>query len=361
MKRNSFVVIVLLFSFLTSFLVFNGCGKKEEDVIKIGAILPLTGKYADLGSDIRAGLILGAEEVNSSKGKQFSILIEDAQSEAKLAINAYSKLKTTSNVNIFLTAPSALSLAIKPSVINDKNLLLSIASHPDITSDNSGYVLRPCNRSIDECVVISDYIKNETHINNKKSWVLYYNSEFGNSFNREIYKYLGEFYLGGSTFEDKVQDYKSIVMPILSQKPSNIIVIGFTPNMGILIKTLREYGFEGNIVTNIGFTSESILNSAGTSAKGVYYTDYKFPFESEFAQKMKEKAMKKFNTNFKVWAFISYYSVRILEKIINENHSSNALEMVKYIKNIKTIEIDGIEFTCTNEGDIIPPLVIKKY
>ena len=56
MKFKNYLILFLI----TIFIV--GCGKKEKDVIKIGAILPLTGNVAFLGKWIKNGLELGLHD-----------------------------------------------------------------------------------------------------------------------------------------------------------------------------------------------------------------------------------------------------------------------------------------------------------
>jgi len=89
-KNCKFLVLII---FLAISLVLTGCGKKreekrekvkqkvrvqqEEKVIKIGAILPLTGAAAEWGENQMKGMELAIKEVNNKggiKGKKIKLI-----------------------------------------------------------------------------------------------------------------------------------------------------------------------------------------------------------------------------------------------------------------------------------------------
>jgi len=69
-----------------------GCAKKEEEEIKIVAILPLTGDLAFLGEEIRKSIDIAVDEARQ-EGLSLNVLYEDDQSLSPVAaVNATNKL-----------------------------------------------------------------------------------------------------------------------------------------------------------------------------------------------------------------------------------------------------------------------------
>lgn len=348
-------------------LIFTGCNsgetkKTEKEVIKIGAILPLTGKYSDLGNWTKAGILLAVEDLKLSNPKyEYSILIEDAKSETKDAVTAYNKLVNIDKATIILTTSSALSLAIKPMAIQDDVLFFAIASHPEITTNNNGKVFRPCNTSVEEGEEISNYIKSNFDFNKDKSYILYHNSEFGLSFNSQLSKNLGNNIIGSAPYDDNPESFKTIALKAVNQKPNVIIAIGFTPNLGVLIKTLREANYKGAIVCNIGFLTPTVIKLAGDAAKGVYYVDYKLPTTSKHFVRLDSISQQQFKTNFTSISYLSYFTIKAIDYSITQSKSSDISKIAEFLVKPQKITLDEIELTTRNNGNILPQLFINEY
>lgn len=360
-------IIQSIFAFVLSLVLFTSCNNSnnqntsQKQTIKVGAILPLTGKYADLGNWTKAGLLLAVEDLKKSNPNyEYSVLIEDAKSDPKEAITAYNKLVSIDKVNIILTTSSALSLAIKPKAIQDSVLYFAIASHPEITADNNGKVFRPCNTSVEEGEEISNYIKNNLDINKDKSYILYHNSEFGLSFNTQISTNLGSNIVGSTPYDDKPESFKTIALKAMSKNPKVIIAIGFTPNLGVLIKTLREANYKGAIVCNIGFSTPSVIKSAGDAAKGVYYVDYKLPTTSKHFVQLDSISQQQYKTNFASISYLSYFTMKTIDYSITESKSSDIKSIATFLRKPQTIKLDEIELTTHDNGNILPNLFINE-
>ena len=79
--------------------------KKEPEVIKIGAILPLTGPNAQWGIPPNRGAILAVEEVNSHggiNGKKIVYISEDTQCEPQIGVSAFRKLISDKEIKAVL-------------------------------------------------------------------------------------------------------------------------------------------------------------------------------------------------------------------------------------------------------------------
>lgn len=89
---------------------------KEPDVIKLGALAPLSGAAAATGQDMRDGFTLALEQVNAKGGilgKKVELLLEDDKGDPATAIAAFEKLVTKDQVFMILGGmSSSITLAL---------------------------------------------------------------------------------------------------------------------------------------------------------------------------------------------------------------------------------------------------------
>ena len=112
-----------------------GCGSKSEgekssgsdsEVIKIGAIGPVTGAAAVYGQAVKNGAELAVEEINSAggiNGAQVEFKFEDDEHDAEKAVNAYNNLKDWGMQALLGTVTSAPCVAVGE-VANQDNMFL---------------------------------------------------------------------------------------------------------------------------------------------------------------------------------------------------------------------------------------------
>ena len=114
---RSFLTAIIL---ITALALTLGCGKKEEEVIKIGAILPLTGDVAVWGNNTKEGIDLAVDEINKSggvNGKKIRIINEDSEAlpqKGVAALKTVMERSTTPGLKIQGLEGQPLSLGLSP-------------------------------------------------------------------------------------------------------------------------------------------------------------------------------------------------------------------------------------------------------
>ncbi len=99
------VLRYLVFAVMAVFLVVGtfGCTKKEAPApkakasIKVGIVLPLTGKHAKFGEIEKQSFVMAADEINAAggiNGAKLELLIEDTQGKPDIGRSAMEKLIT---------------------------------------------------------------------------------------------------------------------------------------------------------------------------------------------------------------------------------------------------------------------------
>ncbi|MBW3004161.1 ABC transporter substrate-binding protein [Candidatus Woesearchaeota archaeon] len=96
---------------MMAIIIIIGCTPTEK--IKIGAILPLTGKGAYIGEPTLKGLMLALE------GSDVQLIVEDSETNPEKAVTAANKLISIDEVPVLISSLSSVSMAVAP--IAEKN------------------------------------------------------------------------------------------------------------------------------------------------------------------------------------------------------------------------------------------------
>lgn len=330
--------------------IYRNRQQNDDNVIRIGAILPLTGKYADTGNSVVAGLDMAVSSLNDGKtGAKIIVEYFDTKSEVKNAVLGYNKLKTMSNVNVFFTTLSDNSLALKASAIQGGDLLFCIASHADITKDNNKHVFRPINTGDDEAHFLSRYIKNSDTRN--KIYFYIFNTEAGLAVERIFKQELGDKIIGINLYGDDYSTIRNVTTKATYKDADCIVVVGYSPTMGIIVKYLREAGYANEIIANLGFNNAATIKAAGGHAKGIWYNDYAFPYDSAEFRRRNMISMEKYHSEFTALSYIAYSCVHILERVISEV-GHDPIVIGDILSNENIYDVEGLKFTSHPDGSI---------
>jgi branched-chain amino acid transport system substrate-binding protein len=135
MKKILGILLVVLF--------FSACKTEKKETITIGAILPLTGGYAQYGNYMRQGMELALEDaINSGKiiSNEIQLIFEDSQADPKKSVSAINKLIEINLVTACIPATSGVTLAIKPIANKNEVILVNATAISPQIEDSSDYV-----------------------------------------------------------------------------------------------------------------------------------------------------------------------------------------------------------------------------
>lgn len=262
---------------LASFLILSlGCGKKDQGVIKIGAILPLTGNVSIFGEWIKQGIEIGIEDSkreNPQLSNRIEILYEDSRNEPSAGISALNKLITAHGVDVIISAMSRVSIPLIP--ITEKKqipLLLQDVTYPNITKQGK-MIFRHFIQSDREAKILAEFGAEVLQLS--KIAILHVNDEAGvgakESFKASFEKF-GQVIIEES-YESREPDFRTPIAKILSSRVEAVFLFGNGPSWANALRTLKEMGFEGTVLTNTAMYIPIFRNIAGIeSIEGVYFT-----------------------------------------------------------------------------------------
>lgn len=130
------VAIVAIITALTSH-------KSEDNEIRLGAVLPLTGKLAPSGVGAQQGMSLAVDKINDAggiKGKKIVVIYEDSKGQPADGVSAARKLMDVQNINVIFTSLTGVSRAISPLVSKGKAIQVVYAMDETIPLGSQGVI-----------------------------------------------------------------------------------------------------------------------------------------------------------------------------------------------------------------------------
>lgn len=361
MKKIWIAIGIAILVVLTIVLVIIQT-KKEPEVIKIGAILPLTGPSAQYGRWIQEALELGKEEINSQggiNGKKLEIIYEDDQANPTFAANAMRKLVNRDMVPlVFGSWASSCVLAQAPIAEQTRTVLMAEAISPKIR-DAGDYIFRIQPDARYYLRKFVPFVYNELGI--RKVSILYVNNDFGldqaNVFKSE-FEAMGGVILSIDAFEQGATDFKTELVKVKAKNSEAIFCPAYT-EIAVVLKQAKELGMNQQFLTSIPFENPDIIKAAGNAAEGVTYPHH---FDPEALDPLVQEFQKKYEARYgrkaEGFAALAYDGIRIIAEVMKKC-GSDATCIKDELYKVK--DFPGVTGSTTfdDHGDVVKPIVIK--
>lgn len=353
-------LMVLVGALILVLLFWRVCDVQQSEgrIVKVGAVLPLTGRFSDAGMAIQAGLELARQDISVNGGVEFELCFFDTKSEAKNAMMGYNKLSTIDGARLFFTTISENGMVMKPVVLRDGGALFGILSHVDLLRDGNGHVFRFLQTGEDEANYLSDYVLNT--VNAEKVVLFVFNAEAGKAFQQVFRERLGNRICKMIEFGEEGDSLRSLVASVNFTEADCVVVVGYSAAMGTVAKLVRQAGFQKDIVANIGFNTPSVIAAAGNAASTVVFNDYDLPYGTEEHDSKVSRSLKQFNTQFSSLSYIAYGAMCLLNAACMDSDKVPEESVKLYLSGEKAVTAGGVSFHIHNDGRVITGLKMSK-
>lgn len=353
--NQTYLIAVIIVIIIIGIVVFYNPASKET--IKIGAILPLTGKAASIGVDIQNAINLAVEKVNSEE-KIVEIIYEDEKCDPKEAVTAYKAL-TLKGVRIVIGAAcSSSTLAVAPLAEQEEVVLITPASAADAISQAGDFIFRNhvlvsqkegklgefAAQKFHDIATIYDQA-NDAYVAGEKAFVEQFQNKGGSVVKRQA-------------FQKGATDFRTELTKIKPETPEAVFVGALMPELGLIVKQMRELGIIAQILTDDTVTDQKFIDAVGDLSEGTIFSGSEFSRETnpEFWDLYTER----FGKNPNIFAAQGYDCLMILANIIEQKCKTGNSTCVKdELYNVKDyLGVSGL-ITFDNNGDAIKPITIK--
>ena len=255
------VVIIII-------LIARSKGTQNNQVLKIGAILPITGPVASSGEFSKNGVDMAVEDL-AKEGTKIDIVYADYQYDSKLALSAYNKLRDVDRVNGLLTFGSPSAIPLSPLVNAAHIPLLSLVAGTDYSSPDD-YTYRMMGSAKMDAQAAFDVLVNK--FGKKKIAVIYLTNDYGVGALNELKRLVNS---GASVvFEEGVPttaaDFRSQLAKAKLANPDALFLPMIYKAAGVLVKQAREMGINVPVLCGQPCENPDYVTAAGASAEGTF-------------------------------------------------------------------------------------------
>ncbi|MBF0466694.1 MAG: branched-chain amino acid ABC transporter substrate-binding protein [Nitrospirae bacterium] len=335
MRKRLYMVVVCFLSF--SFLL-TGCKSKRENVVTIAAVAPLTGKYAEMGADLLAGVKMAVNEKNDKggiNGKKVVVIEADDKASPKDSVSVAQMLITNKEVvGVIGHMNSGTTLSAAP-VYSQANmpLVMPVPTNPDITKQNFNNLIRIPITDDKQGGAIINFVLDKMKLD--KVAIVHNKQAYGEGLAREAEKTLNArgykplIFLGVNADD---QDFKSAILKVKSLEPNVVFFGGDYAEAALFIKQSRESGLNSPFVMGDGSFNSKLIEIAGKAAEGCVVTNIApMTAPSDRAKEFYRNFEKKHN---KIVAFapLGYVSANILMDAIEKAPTKDKEGVLKVLK-----------------------------
>jgi branched-chain amino acid transport system substrate-binding protein len=287
MKKSVTWLLIAVMIFMT--FALTGCQTsepaadtpKEEveaEVIKLGLIVPITGKVAVYGMAVENAAKLAVEEANANGGvlgKQIELVVYDNKADATESVNAYNRMVSNDNVDAIVGAViSSTTLTIGPLAVKDGIPMISpTATNTEVTKVGDN-VFRACYIDPYQGMVVGQFASAE--LGAKKAAVMYntaddYSVGLAEAF-RDAFEADGGTITNyeGYTGEDK--DFKAILTNIKAEEPDVLFIPDYYNNVGLIAEQVKEMGIDATMLGGDGW--DAVETVAPEAIDGSYFANH---------------------------------------------------------------------------------------
>ncbi|MCL7475138.1 MAG: ABC transporter substrate-binding protein [Methanosarcinales archaeon] len=264
--------------FIIAVISFSGCTAPEDEGVKIGTLLSVTGDLAPYGGPMQKAAILAIEEVNANGGllgKPVTLINEDSQTSEIAAVDAANKLVNINKVPAIIGAAGS-SISLSFIEITTGNHVVQISpsnTAPDFTTyEDDDFYFRTCPSDALQGKAMA-LLAIEENYTTASTLVL--NNAYGVGFEKvfvEEFEKMGGKVLDRVKYDPQATLFNSEIENAIQNKPDVIILISYPETGSLILKAAYEKGAMDNTewLLSEGLKDEGLAESVGKDTQGKY-------------------------------------------------------------------------------------------
>lgn len=365
-KRSLLIGLGGLLLVIIAIVLFRG--QPQQQSLKIGAVLPLTGRFAFLGAPIKHAMDLAVDEVNSKsgiEGRRVELIYSDSQGDPKMGVSAAQKLIDFDKVKIITTFLTGVSEAVKPVAEEKHVLLIAQTVSPSITKD-AKYTIRMHYSFVKEGELLSGYLSTNSQV------PIGFIRSKDPSTSFEVEKVIipalankGITDIIDETFDVGNKDFKPHVLKMKSIGAKQLCLLGYGNDMPNILKELKVTGLLDSAILsgNLGFV-ELPKETPQELFKDIVFTTppYLIKLEKNKAIVAFEDAYRsKYNEQTISYSAYYAYDMIYLLKDAFDFTPSDDIESLRRTLSNRTFELMTGAYRFSENGDAHPPAVLATF
>lgn len=361
MNKTTKIIIGIVIILLVIVGVWYGASKqqKEEGVIRIGFIAPLTGPFADWGRTIEEGLQISLENTKH----KFSVDFQDDVCDPKQGVTIANYFLNVEKIKLIIGPGCIESLKPIAPISDQKNaLLFSTGLLDEEVFEKHQSVINLASQISSEGKYLAKYLSSQ---NVKRVAIVHGMNPFGVEHSKRLPIFLENFDIKVSSIQGTsldASDFRTVILKIMNTEPDAIFIHQGEKQIGIFVKQTRELGYKIPIYGYYGSEAQSVIEAGREALEGMFYTYPVNRAEGTLAKQNFEKRYKEKFGSDKVpstTSFFVYDGMMLLDMALDSCHSSDITCIKNFFKGREYNGISG-EMRFEENGSITRPFGIKK-
>ena len=333
---------------------------QAQEVVKLGAVAPLTGTQSHLGKDIENGVRLALEDYNAKgvtlggKKVKFEVMAEDDAADPKTATTVAQRFVDAGVKGVIGHLNSGASIPASR-IYNEGGIpqISPASTNPKLTQQGFKATFRTIANDVQQGLAIGKYAATRL---GKKVAVIDDRTAYGQGLADEVEKAVKA--SGGSVVtreftSDKATDFLAILTRIKGKSPDVIVYSGMDAQGGPMLKQIKQLGINAKFITGDGGCTGEIIKLAGDAiGPNAYCTQPGLPLDKMPGGKdFNTRFKKRFNADVQIYAPYAYDAA---SAIVEAMKAANSFDPAKYAAHIGKVNFPGVIGTVAFDakGDI---------
>lgn len=351
--------------------LFTGCGGEEkaadQNVVKVGVFLPLTGDNAAGGELELRGIKLANQLHPEVLGKKVELVVADNKSDKAEAASVAARLIEKDKVSVLVGSyGSSLSMAAGNIVKENKVPAVGTScTNPQVTANND-YYFRACFIDPFQGKVMAEY----AHQNGFKKVAIV--QEVSNDYSVGLAKFFREEFVKLTGDENSIvdvanyqtgdKDFTAILTNIKALKPDAVFAPGNFTESALLVKQARQLGIDAQFMGGDTWETQEFIDVGGKDVEGVALSTAfdREKASTEEAKKFLDAYTKEYNGEPSALTAMAYDAYLIaVSGIEKAGTATDTVKIRDAIAATKDLECVTGMTTLDENGDPIKGVVIK--
>lgn len=351
--------------------LFTGCGGEEkaadQNVVKVGVFLPLTGDNAAGGELELRGIKLANQLHPEVLGKKVELVVADNKSDKAEAASVAARLIEKDKVSVLVGSyGSSLSMAAGNIVKENKVPAVGTScTNPQVTANND-YYFRACFIDPFQGKVMAEY----AHQNGFKKVAIV--QEVSNDYSVGLAKFFREEFVKLTGDENSIvdvanyqtgdKDFTAILTNIKALNPDAVFAPGNFTESALLVKQARQLGIDAQFMGGDTWETQEFIDVGGKDVEGVALSTAfdREKASTEEAKKFLDAYTKEYNGEPSALTAMAYDACLIaVSGIEKAGTATDTVKIRDAIAATKDLECVTGMTTLDENGDPIKGVVIK--
>ena len=365
---KTFKIICSIAGALALAAILSACNRKPSDAtvpVTIGAVLPLTGSYAQYGQHMKQGMELALDDARRSGSLSnitVKLIAEDGQLDLKTSLNAFNKLKDIDHVSALIVASSKILLATKQLANAAHIVLMNASATSSDIEDADDFCFSVLANADKEGTFLAESAYNQLKL--RTGAIVYREDASGKSFEKAFtssFTKIGGKIVANLPHTPDQSDYRDLIAKLRGDEAIQFVFMpSYGPEVAGFVKQAREQGRKWTILTYEAFYSAKTIEVARDAAEGVLFCMPTFGLNPEDPQfrSLQSKVTSKYNhTNVTFQIAANYDAMALLLQAIS-HHATSGTDIRHYLAQQHTY--DGVtgKMTFDDHGAVSLPLTL---